>query len=94
MSRMSDNFPIRLQQDLGSAIQKFRKDNKLKAVAIAKNSGCSRNILHRLERGEDVTVSSLMVILSAMGLVIRLEKKGLPTLEEMQARFANMEDGE
>ncbi len=83
---------IRLPCDLGEAIKQFRKAEKIKAIHIAQHSGRSRDVLHRLECGEDVTVSSLMSILAAMGLVMRLEKAGLPTLAEMRARFADEDD--
>ena len=79
---------IRLPTDLGQAIKAARKSAKLKATDIAKASGRSRDILHRLERGQDVTVASLLDILASMGLALRLERSGLPTLQEMQQRFA------
>jgi HTH-type transcriptional regulator/antitoxin HipB len=86
---------IRLPKDLGHAIRQARKANGLKAIDIAKNAGRSRDVLNRLERGEDVTVGSLMDILRAMGLALRLEKAGLPTLAEMTQRFSNLdEDGD
>ena len=83
---------IRLPADLGNAIKRERKAQKLKAVKIAAHAGLSRDVLNRLERGQDVTVSSLMSILASMGLVIRLERAGLPTLEEMRERFAKDDD--
>ena len=49
-------------------------------------------MLYRLERGEDITVGSLMDILRAMNLTIRLERLGMPTLDEVQRRFAQDED--
>jgi hypothetical protein len=49
-------------------------------------------VLHRLERGDDVTVSSLMAILAAMGLVLRIERAGLPTLQEMTERFSSLDN--
>jgi len=82
---------IRLPSDLGRAIAKYREDNKLSAVAVSAKAGRSRTVLHKLERGEDVTVTSLFDILRAMGLCLSLQKAGMPTLEEMQRRFA---DGE
>ena len=82
MSIMKDI--IRLPQDLGKAIKSARKD--------ARHCGRSRDVLHRLERGDDVTVSSLMAILAAMGLVLRIERAGLPTLQEMTERFSDLDD--
>jgi transcriptional regulator with XRE-family HTH domain len=90
MSSMKDI--IRLPQDLGKAIRNARKELGLKTIDVAKHSGRSRDVLHRLEHGDDVTVSSLMAILAAMGLVLRIERAGLPTLQEMTARFSNLDD--
>lgn len=83
---------IRLPSDLGHAIRLARKNRGLKAIDIARHSGRSRDVLNRLERGEDVTVASLMAILSAMGLVLKIEPVGLPTLDEMRETFANLDD--
>ena len=83
---------LRLPIDLGTAVKQARKASGLKTTDIAKNSGRSRDVLNRLERGEDVTGASLMDILRAMGLVLRLEKAGLPTLAEMTQRFSNLDE--
>lgn len=90
MSCMKDN--IRLAGDLGTAIRQARKEAGLKATDVARDAGRSRDVLHRLERGDDVTVASLMDILRAMGLVLRIEKAGLPTLAEMQQRFGQSDE--
>lgn len=90
MSIMQDT--IRLPQDLGKAVKNARKELGLKTTEVAKHCGRSRDVLHRLERGDDVTVSSLLAILAAMGLVLRVERAGLPTLQEMTERFANLDD--
>ena len=87
---------IRLLSDLGKAVKSARKTMGIKTTYIAQHTGRSRDILNRLERGEDVTVSSLMDILTAMGMVLRIERAGLPTLDEMRVRVAawQEEDGE
>ncbi len=82
---------LRTPIDLGIALKRLRHERKLKAGAIAGHSGRSRDVLNRLEKGQDVTVNSLFDILRAMGLCVRIENAGMPTLEEMQTRFA--EDG-
>jgi HTH-type transcriptional regulator/antitoxin HipB len=84
---------LKLPADLGKAIAQYRADNKLSAVAVARKAGRSRTVLHKLERGDDVTVASLFDILRAMGLSLNLQKAGMPTLDEMQRRFAD-EDAE
>lgn len=80
---------IRLPTDLGQAIREARAEGKLRTTDIARRSGRSRDVLHRLEKGDDVTVASLLDILRAMGLCLRLERAGLPTLEEMHQRFSD-----
>jgi HTH-type transcriptional regulator/antitoxin HipB len=90
MWRMQDK--IRLPIELGQAIQRARKEGRLKATDIAARSGRARNVLYRLERGEDITVASLLDILRAMDLTIRLERLGMPTLEEVAQRFGQDED--
>lgn len=90
MCRMKDK--IRLPIELGHAIQRARKEGRLKATDIAARSGRARNVLYRLERGEDITLTSLFDILRAMDLTIRLERLGMPTQEEVAARFGQDED--
>lgn len=90
MSFMQD--VIRTQIELGEALRAQRKAEHMRATAVAQRAGVSRDVLHRMEKGGDVTVSSLMAVLSAMGYVLRIEKQGLPTLEEMRQRFALDED--
>jgi HTH-type transcriptional regulator / antitoxin HipB len=85
---------LRIPSDLGDALKRHRKAHKLRATAIAEKSGRSRDTLNRLERGEDVTVKSMFDILRAMGLCIRLEPAGIPTLAEMRERFGGDDDGD
>lgn len=83
---------LRLPTDLGAAIKQHRKTHHLKTTEISAKSGRSRDIINRLERGEDVTVKSMMDVLRAMGLCIRLEPAGMPTLAEMRERFGGDDD--
>lgn len=83
---------LRTPLELGIALRRVRQERKLKTVDIAEHSGRSRDVLNRLEKGQDVTVHSLFAILRAMGLSLRIENAGMPTLEEMQARFAAEDD--
>lgn len=90
MSRTMDI--LRLPVDLGAALKAHRQQKGLTAVDVAARAGRSRDILYRLERGEDVTVSALMDILRALDLSLSLQPAGLPTLDEMQRRFASDTD--
>ena len=87
---MKDNILTPL--DLGAALKILRRERKLKTINIAEHSGRSRDVLNRLEKGQDVTVHSLFGILRAMGLCLRIENAGMPTLEEMQTRFSEDDD--
>lgn len=61
---------------------------------LAARAGKVREVVYRLEAGEDVTVSSLMAVLGALGLVLRVEPAGLPTAAEVARRFAEDDDGD
>ena len=86
------NLPIRTLTDLGGAVCRARREQGLKATQIAAQSGRSRDLLHRLETGGDVTTGALLDVLRSMGYTLRLEPLGLPTLEEVRQRFAEDED--
>ena len=60
---------IRLPKDLGSALQQRRKAARLSVKAVAQRAGEARDVVYRLERGDEASVSSLMAVLNAMGLV-------------------------
>lgn len=83
---------IRHLSDLGPQLRSLRKAAGLRTVDIAARSGRSRDVLNRLERGEDVSLSSLMSILAAMGLALEIVPAGPPTLAEMSRRFAHDAD--
>ncbi|HKX40334.1 MAG TPA: helix-turn-helix domain-containing protein [Burkholderiaceae bacterium] len=83
------SYPIRTLADLGARVAQARKATGTTATAVARQSKRSRDILHRLERGDDVSVSSLLDILSAMGYQIELTPTRLPTLDEARDRFSD-----
>jgi HTH-type transcriptional regulator / antitoxin HipB len=83
---------LSLPEDLGTAIQAARKASRQKATDIARRSGRARSVLYRLERGEDVTVASLLDILRSMGLGLRLAPAAPPTLEDVRRRFGDDAD--
>ena len=86
------NLPVRTLTDLGEAVRGARREQGLKAIQVATQSGRSRDLLHRLETGGDVTTGALLDVLRSMGYTLRLEPLGLPTLEEVRQRFAEDED--
>lgn len=80
---------IRTLEDLGAAVAGLRKAQRLSATSVAAKAGRSRDILYRLERGADVSVSSLLDVLRSIGYQIDLTPARSPTLEEVRDRFAD-----
>ena len=83
---------IRLPDELGQQLCEHRKALKLNKSELAKKAGKVRDVVYRLEAGEDTTVSSLMAVLGALGLAIRLERVGLPWAREVARRFQEDDD--
>lgn len=86
------NSIIRLPDELGHQVQERRKALRMSKVKLAQKAGRVRAVIDRIEAGEDITVSSLLAVLGALGLALRLERVGLPTAEEVARRFE--EDGD
>lgn len=87
---MTDN--IRLPDELGQQLQAHRKALGLSKSALAQKAGKVREVIYRLEVGEDCTVSSLLAVMGALGLVMRMERAGLPSASEVAARFMDDDD--
>lgn len=90
MHVMADN--IRLPDELGHQLRVRREALGLSKSALAEKAGKVREVVYRLEAGEDTAVSSLLAVLGALGLVLRLERAGLPSAEEVAARFLDEDD--
>lgn len=83
---------IRLPDELGKLLKAQREAAGLSKKELAQRAGKVREVIYRLEDGEDTTVSSLLAVLAALGLGLRIEKAGLPTMQEVAARFSADED--
>jgi HTH-type transcriptional regulator / antitoxin HipB len=83
---------IQTLAELGQAVRDARRAARLTTVEVARDSGRSRDVLHRLENGQDVSASSLLAILAAIGQRIDLNAVTRPTLSDMQRRFAHLQD--
>ena len=88
---MADN--IRLPDELGRQLRARREALGLSKSALAEKAGKVREVVYRLEAGEDTTVSSLLAVIGALGSILRLEHAGLPSASEGAARVRG-EDGE
>ncbi len=78
---------VRLPDELGGQLQARRRALGLSKSELAQRAGKVREVVYRLEAGADSTVSSLLAVLGALGLALRLEPVGLPTAEEVARRF-------
>ena len=83
---------IRLPDELGQQLRAHRVALGMGKVELAQRAGKVREVIYRLEAGEDTTVSSLMAVLAALGLGIRLERTGMPSADEVASRF--QDDGD
>jgi HTH-type transcriptional regulator / antitoxin HipB len=86
---MSDNLAT--TGDLGLAIRSLRLGQNLTMQELAARSGHSRDLIHRLESGRDVSSSSLFDVLRVLRAGIDIRSAELPTLEEMRSRFGEPE---
>ena len=85
MQAMTDN--IRLPDELGRQLHEHREALGLSKSKLAQKAGKVREVVYRLEAGEDSTVSSLLAVLGAMGLAMQLVRVGLPSAKEVAKRF-------
>ncbi|RXN83949.1 transcriptional regulator [Achromobacter aloeverae] len=83
---------IRILSDLAPQVKTQRESAGLSKTELAQRAGKVREVIYRLESGEDVTVSSLLAVLGGMGLALQIVKAGLPTMQEVAARFAEDEE--
>lgn len=84
---------IRLPDELGEQLRQRRIALGLNKSQLADKAGKVREVVYRLEAGEDTTVSSLLAVLGALGLALSLRPVGLPSAQEVARRFAD-DDGD
>jgi len=87
---MTDN--IRLPDELGAKLRQRRESLGMSKSELADRAGKVREVVYRLEAGEDVTISSLLAVLGALRMVIHLEPAGLPSAAEVARRFQDEDD--
>lgn len=82
----------RLPDELGRQLRERREALGMSKSELAEKAGKVREVIYRLEAGEDTTVSSLMAVLGALGLGMSLKRVGLPSAEEVARRFQEEDD--
>lgn len=83
---------IRLPDELGQQLREGREALGMSKSELAEKAGKVREVIYRLEAGEESTVSSLLAVAGALGLALRLERAGMPSAREVAARFQDDDD--
>ena len=78
--------------DIGDAVRAARKAQKLSQTALGQKAGLSRMPVYRIEGGQDVSLSSLLAVLSALRLGMQLQAlpQGVPSAQALQQAFAHL----
>jgi HTH-type transcriptional regulator/antitoxin HipB len=87
-------YKLRRLSDAGLAFKAAREELGLTATEVCRRAGRARMTLHRFESGEDISLSTLLSLLAAIGLGLDYVSAGMPTMAEMQRRFAEAGDDE
>ncbi|SAI50069.1 transcriptional regulator%2C y4mF family [Bordetella ansorpii] len=77
---------------LAPILKAHRETAGLSKTELAHRAGKVREVIYRIESGEDVTVSSLLAVLGAMGLALQITRAGMPTMQEVADHFSRDED--
>ena len=84
--------------EVGAAIRVARKSLKLSQTALGQVAGLSRMPVYRIEAGHDISLRTLLSILSALHLDLKMQPvpQGPPSVRALQRAFAhlNAEDAE
>ena len=84
--------------EVGTAIRAARKSLNLSQTALGQAAGLSRMPVYRIEAGQDISMRTLLSILSALHLDLKMQPKlqGPPSVQALQRAFAhlNAEDAE
>lgn len=96
---MSSTSPVALTlSDMGNAIRIARKARKLSQTELGQMAGFSRMPVYRIEAGQDVSLRTLLSVLSALRLGLHMQPlpQGMPSAQALQSAFAHLhsEDAE
>lgn len=83
---------IRSMENLARNLRSRREFVEMGKTEPAAEAGKVREVVYRLEAGEGTTVSSLLAVLGALGLVMRLDRAGLLSAQEVARRFQEDDD--
>ena len=78
--------------EVGAAIRAARKSLKLSQTGLGQIAGLSRMPVYRIEAGQDISLRTLLSILSALHLDLKLQPmpEGPPSARALQSAFAHL----
>ena len=81
----------KLPIELGEQVRARRESLGITKKGLADRAGKVREVIYRIEGGQDVSVSSLLDVLRVLGLRLTLEPAGIPSIEDVSKAF-NLDD--
>lgn len=81
---------------VGEAIRTERKSQHLSQTELGQRAGLSRMPIYRIETGQDISLRTLLSILSALRLDLQMPPLpgGMPSARALQNAFAHLHDEE
>jgi HTH-type transcriptional regulator / antitoxin HipB len=91
ISSIRPSTPLTLTE-VGKAVRAARKSLKLSQTALGQIAGLSRMPVYRIEAGQDISLRTLLSILSALHLDLKLQPtpQGPPSARALQSAFAHL----
>jgi transcriptional regulator with XRE-family HTH domain len=79
--------PPKLPLELGALVRARRESLGFTKKGLADKAGKVREVIYRIEGGQDVSVSSLLDVLRVLGLKLAIEPAGIPRMEDVSRAF-------
>jgi HTH-type transcriptional regulator / antitoxin HipB len=78
--------------DIGKTVRNARKAQKLTQAELGQAAGLSRMPVYRIEAGQDVSLRTLLSIVSALRLGLQLQPlpQGVPSAQALQTAFSHL----
>lgn len=85
-------MPYFLSTQFGQQLRAARRDRHLSQTDLAQKAGLHRNLVSRMERGENVGIDEIHKAAQALGFRLGLEESIRPTWENATAMFGDEDD--
>jgi HTH-type transcriptional regulator / antitoxin HipB len=82
----------KLPTELSAQVVARREQLGITKKGLADRAGKVREVIYRIEDGQDVTVSSLVDVLRVLGVKLALVPAGIPSIEDVAKAFNEDED--